>query len=225
MIAVAIITSPRPSPVNVLTITLDSYYQCWDVVPHVFAEPGSLKTRHQTHWHNNPTCLKNMGNWIGAAKYMLTYVMEPYFAIMEDDVIFHTLASIRVRQRILLGETNCISPYCAQVNRREASLPGWIEARTDKSGWCGNMCLVFPRLLLQKIIENEDKLRLYSKGRNGTNEELYHADYAVGRVIEELGYKIICHQPTLVLHQDVPSTNEQNNRHRSHVNKARLPAL
>lgn len=223
MLAVAIITAPRAKPT--ITETLDSFYQCWDVKPWVFAEPGSFRPYHHwLKWCENSSVLKNLRNWHNAARTMLATHDEPYIAIMEDDIVFHTMAPIRVRQRILLGEQNAFSPYCSLVNRREAAPDGWIEARTEKAGWCGNQFMVFSRELLTKVVEQEDKLRLYSKGRDGSNEDYYHADYAVGRVVEELGRKILAHQPTLVLHQDAPSTNEANNRAKR-VNKARLPAL
>lgn len=232
MLETAIITAPREH--NYLSTMLDSYFQTWEHKPHVFHEPNVSDYFNQSKVieHHNEQTLGCVGNWWNAAQYMLANTESPFVMMCEDDIEFSEPSRTKILNllKVLTGEIHneavqrnlpiekigFISPYCAKLC---ANGELWHKPSLKKHGWCGALCLIFPRRTLRLLVDNcEEVFNVKSKGGL--------LDYAIGETcVKHLELVILTHKPTLVLHIGEESTYPSNNKPENKIHDARQPAL
>lgn len=250
MIDVGIITAPRK--VCYLGESLDSYFDQWLIKPHVFHEPNSPNyvNKSRVVIHQNEETLGCVRNWMHAARWMLDNTTNRFIMMCEDDIMWTPGAkqNIETLLKVLTGELinpmvqkllqvnsiGFISPYCSTMNapvskRREV---GWRPARYRSAGWCGALCMIFPRLSLQKLIGDEER---FIKAATWTPDSLRRInkftgpvflDYAIGYIMvhcEKL--QLVTHVPTLIQHLGEVSTFDVNNLSHNVGHKSRQPYL
>lgn len=137
MFDLMIIAAPRDEPY--LSGTVDEIRSQFDVVPHVFAEPGTQPVNH-VHWHQNYFRCGMVGNWFYNARYMLETSNKPFIACCEDDIQLQPECGYRLRLLLMRAIHDpwigFISPYCSKVNayQRHIHLDDWVEARVGSQG-------------------------------------------------------------------------------------------
>lgn len=186
-VVVGIITAPRN--VSYLDRTLESVFAQELPTPHVFAEPGvQFLHKDKVHLHVNHKQLGCFGNWRNAAKWLLLNTESDYVLIGEDDVqwclgAWEIISSFASLDKVLSGWTSLVNATFGVTGwHRAANLP--------YVGWCGSLCLLFPRDILNKVIINH----------NLTKEDGVHLDTDTGFALQELNVPIYCHHPSLVRH-------------------------
>lgn len=231
MIETAIITAPREH--NYLSNMLDSYFSTWEYKPHVFHEPGVQQYFNQSKVteHHNERTLGCVGNWWSAARWMVDNTESPFVMMCEDDIEFREesrekilnllkilkgdIRNEAVEKNLPLNKIGFISPYCAKLC---SDGDKWHKPNVKRHGWCGALCLIFPRRSLKALIEAEEHFLVKSKGGL--------LDYGIGEtVIKHLELVALTHKPTLVLHIGEESTVESNNKPENRIHDARQPAL
>lgn len=230
MLDVTFITAPRSQPT--LAQTLDSYFTYFDPIVTVFAEPGTpILNQADILWHENPKRRGIFRNTLAAleAAYMRG---ADYTLFCEDDVEFTPNVGPWLRTWMRNnhpGKVGFVSAYCALPCASEVKMktPGWYEPRLESSGWCGNLCMLFPWEGIDFLLNNMDDLaKLAVIDDTGVERA---ADYAIGELFRKHGWKMYAAMPTLVLHTGQVSTNEANNSplalHNRPFNRARQPAL
>ena len=222
MLAIGYTTAPRRNA-SYLNATLESHYENWDIKPHVFAEPGTEQVgiSRYTLWHQNQVRLGIVHNWLNMAEQMLAdEPLASHLMLCQDDIRWIENASQLIRrtlrcQKLLdidLAEVGFISPYTSKVHvsGRDHG-KGWLPLRRFVNSWCGNLCMIFPRRTLAKVVHLREKVVEYAKSMS-TPEELLHVDYGVGKVVrEDLQLPIIIHSPSLILHTGEVSCSDRNN--------------
>lgn len=248
MIDVGIITAPRE--VCYLGNSLDSYFSQWLVKPHVFQEPDcpNYLNKSRVIVHQNKEKLGCVMNWITSAEWMLQNTTSKFVMMCEDDILWMDGARTQienilrvltgelvnpiVQQNLPLSDIGFISGYCSIPNAPNKKEKGWRQARYRSAGWCGALCLVFPRRSLQRLLSDKDR---FIKHATWTPDSLRRVktytgpvflDYAIGHVMFHCeGLKLITHAPTLIQHLGVISTFESNNKPKNLIHTARQPHL
>jgi hypothetical protein len=170
MFSIGITTAPRDT--SYMGLSLQSYYDEWDVNPHVFTEPNSPKYlgRSLVFEHLNDRTYGCVENWWKMANWLYDETDTPYIMTCEDDIEWSKGSGERTRKlmEILLNgykalsleKIGFISPYCAMYNAPKDK--GWRPARYLKSGWCGCLCMIFPRASLAKVLKDKDRFIKYA---------------------------------------------------------------
>lgn len=216
MFATGMTTAPRG--IVYIGQSLSSYFDTWGdtaPTPHVFVEPDSPKyiNRDKVIEHHNDRTYGVVANWWKMANWMYDEYDTPYIMTCEDDILWGVGAKERVENlmRILLKgylplpleKVGFISPYCAEYNAPKEK--GWRPARYMKSGWCGCLCMIFPRASLGKVLKDKD--RFFELTIDPRKKEPMHLDYAIGQILAfEEGLTVITHSPTLITHLGECST-------------------
>ncbi len=210
-----------PRDVNYISNTLESYFENFVVRPHLFLEPNFDPFLHSSRCdlHRNEQKLGCVHNWLHAIEWLLANTDSERIMMLEDDIEF--VNDPRVIDW-LKTDFDCASAYCANVNRPVEK--GWHESETDAYGLCGSLAMLFKRDVLEELYLNRTFF-IDAASNFGKIEKTLHLDFAIGKTLDHLGFKVITHNPTLVLHTGEISTYEANNTHAGKVNKYRIPAL
>lgn len=234
MFDTAIITAPRK--IGYLSLMLDSFFETWPQMPrpHVFAEPvlgeyshRSFYNEERVHLHMNDATLGVVHNWLSAAHWLLANGEQPFIMMCEDDIEFQPQASEKILNLLVMSAgVNCaakrflnekigvISPYCAEIC---ADGRDWHKPNLRKGGWCGALCTIYSRAMLENLLAAEDVFHTFAQGK--------HLDYAIGATVtKHLGLSVFTHAPTLVLHMGEYSTTASNNTDVNRYHESRMPA-
>lgn len=218
MLSVGIITAPRG--MTYLGQSLSSYFDEWDIKPHVFEEPGTSKFIGEVTRHVNDKTFGCVGNWLHAARSLVKgldgIACSDWIMICEDDIAWSRGSGAQVRKllevleegliekELPLSRVGFISPYCSLVNAPKER--GWRTPRYIKSGWCGALSLIFRRDVLLGLLAHEDKFLSYTIPERHPEKGHVNLDYAIGRYVYEQKLTMITHSPTLVTHLGECST-------------------
>jgi len=195
-------------------LTLQSYFDEFDITPFVFEEPNTPKynLRSRCNTFTNKDRLGCVNNWLHCVEELLIETDTPFIMTMEDDVQWlpgvgqkiKTVLQLLLDGKLSIDKIGFISPYCSERNK--PTNLGWREPRYLKSGWCGALNLIFPRKSLEKIIYDRDRFLLYAVDEQKPEKGFIHLDYPIGRVAMEERLMILTHSPTLVQHLGEVST-------------------
>ncbi len=215
MFSVGITTAPRG--IAYIGQSLSSYFDAWGdtaPTPHVFTEPDSPKylNRSKVFEHHNDKTYGCVLNWWKMANWLMDETETPYIMTCEDDILWGVGVKERVSKLLdvllkgykplPLEKIGFISPYCAKYNAPKEK--GWRPARYLKSGWCGCLCMIFPRMSLAKVLRDKDRFLEYT---TLPQKGLVHLDYAIGQILAfDEGMTIVTHSPTLITHLGECST-------------------
>lgn len=229
MIDFGIISAPRPKAY--IGESLTSFFETWNVRPHVFLEPGCSSFLNETkvEKHFNENTLGCVRNWLNAARWMLDHTESIFVGMLEDDIewrddSYNKISNLLkilsgkivnnvVQSNLPLQKIGFISPYCSVING--PTKKGWQKpilygGRAKRKGLCGALCVIMPRNSLKLLLDHEDYfLERSSYNSGGRPRDL---DYAISETFSELGLMALTHNPTLVTHIGEISTHEGNNR-------------
>lgn len=193
---VAVTTAPR-SP-ETLSRCVQSLRNCgWE--PTVFAEPGSHPIEVRT--VNNPTRRGCWGNWLYSARYAVQNSTAPYIMTVQDDTSFHpdskSLAESYMWPSPDTGFLSLYTPkhYGRQGHNKRPRKPG--VARISTISLWGACALIFPREVLEELVEHPRALSWLGVRPKSGNPEVYenrrknpriiaNADTAIGRTINAM---------------------------------------
>lgn len=239
MLSVGIITAPRKQ--YYLGTSLESYFQQWDIAPHVFAEPDTPKIfahHKRVIWHQNSFQKGNVFNWIDSLKWMWENTYTTYIMMCEDDIEWRSGSGEELRSILLNGvvriedgdllrfpEIGFISPYCSEKNQWElGERDVWTKPRKSQF-WMGALSICMHRDVVGAFLTHLNKFFFHANWHVADGKFL-HLDYAIGQVIiNQLHLPIVAHNPTLVLHIGDVSTYPTNNDVLITTPACRLPAL
>jgi hypothetical protein len=248
MIDVGIISAPRK--VTYIGLSLDSYFSQWLTKPHVFQEPDcpNYLNKSRVVVHENKETLGCVLNWIQAAEWMLANTTSKFVMMCEDDILWlegarnkielvcrvltGELVNPIVQQNLPLSDIGFISGYCAAPNAPSKKEKGWRQARYRSAGWCGALCLVFPRRSLERLLADKDRFIHFATWTPDSLRRVnkftgpVFLDYAIGHIMfhcEKM--KLMVHAPTLIQHMGMISTFESNNKPASLIHTSRQPYL
>lgn len=233
MLDIAVITAPRAK--NYLPSTLASIKDSWDIDPWVCGEIGTKIPENVSEFILNPGPRGIFYNWFFAAENLLEVSDEPYIMICEDDIQFTTSASYHIRRVLQMRRVaglkkeriGCYSPYCSQTN--EPKMPfenhfDWVIPYIPRHYWAGNLCMIFPREFLAKMVDAKDQIESFAKEQSPTGGP-DHVDYAIGKyIIDVAKSEIITHSPSLIKHIGEVSCNPSNDTHVNRNNPVRKGA-
>lgn len=205
MIAVGIITAPRPRPT--LAQSFQSYeaagFKC---LTHVFAEPGSqdVPMAANVMVHRNTERRGNFRNWTRALEQLLM-VNEAWLMVCEDDIRWARDAC-SVLERELLNWTHrdagAISLYLPirmskmieQAHGARSLSRGWHALNLGRKTW-GAQCMVFHRSWAQALLQDQVFLDFLADASRDKNVDAFVAETLVRR-----GRQIMYRVPCLVDH-------------------------
>jgi hypothetical protein len=230
MFTIGITTAPRG--IVYIGQSLASYFDTWGAnspTPHVFTEPDSPKylNRDRVIEHHNISTLGCVQNWWQMATFLYEETDTPYVMTCEDDILWSVGAKERIESLLTtlvkgykllpLEKIGFISPYCAKYNAPK--LKGWRPAAYLKSGWCGCLCMIFPRASLGKLLKDKQRFIEYA---SVPERGPIHLDYAIGQILAfDEKMTIVTHAPTLITHLGECSTFPKHNEARNRYNPSR----
>lgn len=201
MIAVGIITAPRPVPT--IAQSFASYTAAGFAGPtYVFAEPGAHVDlpAANVHVRRNETRKGNFRNWVKALEWLVTSTEDPWIMICEDDISWATNASdilLEDLAKFNRGLSGAISLFCpirmSKVIEKQYGTPlvqGWYGATIGRSTW-GAQCLVFKRDWAVRLLNGEALKTFLADPRWDKNVDALVAE-SINRKGREVVYRIPC---------------------------------
>ena len=190
-----------PRPINYISKSLDSYYYEWDHPITVLAEPGTFRFRGKCEIRLNPVRLGTVFNWLQAIN--MPHNCE-WLGVFEDDIIWIKGSGPEVRKILhnCCSDIGIVSPYCCVLNAPERR--GWQMSKIKKSTSFYGACALFLRKQLVAVIrENIPEFLSFTM----RNEKHIDLDTAIGSFALKYGFKILTHNPSLIIHMGEISTN------------------
>jgi GT2 family glycosyltransferase len=191
LLAVAMITAPRPVPTAERSL-FELRRAGFGQTAHVFEEPGTdLPLRPGVRLFANSHRLGAWGNWRRAAESLLELSDAPFLLVCEDD--------IRLRPDALLGLVHAVrtlphadwgyaSLYTPWHNVRGRPLvPGWQAIPVGHEGW-GALAYCFTRASLEAVLAETRPLE---------NAGDAHTDMVVSSALRQFGRQCYFHVPSL----------------------------
>jgi hypothetical protein len=206
VIAVGIITAPRPRPT--LAQSFESYEKAGFEGPtHIFAEPGSQDVPMATSVkvHRNPERLGNFRNWARALSQLLM-VNEAWLMVCEDDIRWargarDVLENDLYRWQRKDDDIGAISLYLpirmSKVIETTYGVPlmrGWYPLNLGRKTW-GAQCLVLRRTWAEMLLQDQVLLDLLADPSKDKN-----VDAHVAEALSRRGRSIMWRVPCLVDH-------------------------
>jgi len=223
MLSIGITTAPRGTVY--IGQSLASYFDEWSITPFVFAEPKSPAYINRSRVieirpKDDTPRFGCIGNWLRAIEHLYGSTNTPFIMTCEDDIDWSKGSGDKVRKLITVLLTNpldelplekigFISPYCSKTNAPKER--GWRPPKFLKSGWCGALCMIFPRDSIKKLLSCKERFLELTIDPKFPDKGQVHLDFAIGRFFYEQQFTIITHSPTLITHLGEVSTFEKHN--------------
>lgn len=208
-----IITAPRPNQASYLRRTVQSLFAAGGKHVFVFAEPGSNleSISDLPAWRiERRKRLGNWRNWLSMATELVKLSRYDNILTCEDDVQFCGDA-VPIADRIL-NETRAsdVGPllvYSSSVHQKEIQ-PGVMPIRGPSL--IGSCALGWTRESLNRVTKSEVAQQWRGIDHQEIDEEIRHADTAIGLCCESLSLRMLAMNPCLAQHSGLISSLHPN---------------